>query len=200
VFPVKRHVRVSISHFHILPPTDCPYKTDIYFFTIRCCLFALVYRASARVVSGACVLSAEAKMFSSGFDEKGEKDSQTSSDGVTGINSPRVTPSKHSVLHPPGPATGVCVTVEYLRAVETHSARESAGEGPSDSMWAHLEDTGTCFDPKRPRSAEMQFWRRRLRSLGGSLSVTYVPGAGVGTEIEKGTSPRFPNHRRLFYL
>jgi|TARA_B110000240_G_scaffold155958_1_gene173249 ABC-type uncharacterized transport system fused permease/ATPase subunit len=32
----KNVMQVSISHLHI-PPTDCPYKTDIYFFTFRRC-------------------------------------------------------------------------------------------------------------------------------------------------------------------
>ncbi len=32
----ERNAKVSLSHYHI-PQTDCPYNTDIYFFTLRTC-------------------------------------------------------------------------------------------------------------------------------------------------------------------
>lgn len=132
--------------------------------TFACCLFALVYRAGAHVVRGACVMTAEKV-----FDEK-------TSDGSQSKNLSGASPLHQSERLLQQPTSGIRVTMEYIAAVETHAG--------SDSNDATNKNQNT----QRLGSAEMQFWRRRLRAVGGSLSVSYVQGtSGVGTETEKVT-------------
>jgi len=128
-----------------------------------CCLFALVYSASARTVRGACRLTAE--------------------------NSPAEGAGARGAAAFPHPETGVRVSLEYAtsrvgggdRRAESR-ASGSVKSGGSDASAAR----GSVTDERgRLGSAEMQFWRRRLRRLGGSLSVRRGRGeSGVGTETE----------------
>ena len=171
--------------YNALPPDEmCFLARD----TFACCLFALVYRAGTRVVRGSCRLTTERA------DEENK-------------NNARNAPSEHRggalAGSPLAPRAGVRVSMEYLAAA-TDGAREredgsSGSSGPTPTPtreWDEREggfekrnervrDDGVRDDAKRLGTAEMQFWRRRLRRLGGSLSVRRESGPGVGIATER---------------
>jgi CheY-like chemotaxis protein len=175
--------------YNALPPDEmCFLARD----TFACCLFALVYRAGTRVVRGSCRLTTERA------DEEKEKERAAHDER----NAPSIAGGALAGS-PLAPRAGVRVSMEYLAAA-TDGAREredgssgSSGPGPAPSEFADERDErdkriarvrthdGVRDDAKRLGTAEMQFWRRRLRRLGGSLSVRRESGPGVGIATER---------------
>jgi hypothetical protein len=162
--------------YNTLPPDEmCFLARD----TFACCLFALVYRAGTRVVRGSCRLTTERAAAPRG-DEKEEK--------IHGNG-----PSRGAVSlagSPLAPRAGVRIAMEYLAAatdgaherVSLDLERSSSG---SERTQKDVSRRGVRDEAKRLGAAEMQFWRRRLRRLGGSLSVRRVSGPGVGIATEQ---------------
>ena len=177
--------------YNALPPDEmCFLARD----TFACCLFALVYRAGTRVVRGSCRLVTERA------DEEKEKERAARDER----NAPPSIAGRGALAGSPlAPRAGVRVSMEYLAAA-TDGARERedgssgpSGPGPAPSEFTDERDgfrtkrngvrthDGVRDDAKRLGTAEMQFWRRRLRRLGGSLSVRRESGPGVGIATER---------------
>ena len=164
--------------YNTLPPDEmCFLARD----TFACCLFALVYRAGTRVVRGSCRLTTERAAAPRG-DEKVFTE-KTHGNG----------PSRGAASlagSPLAPRAGVRVAMEYLAAA-TDGAHERVSLGlersssGSERGQKDVSRRGVRDEAKRLGAAEMQFWRRRLRRLGGSLSVRRVPGPGVGIATER---------------
>ena len=165
--------------YNALPPDEmCFLARD----TFACCLFALVYRAGTRVVRGSCRLVTE------------RADEEKTKAAHEARNAPSIAGGALAGS-PLAPRAGVRVSMEYLAAA-TDGARErkdgSSGPAPAPSEWDErdgfekrngVRDDGVRDDAKRLGTAEMRFWRRRLRRLGGSLSVRRESGPGVGLSL-----------------
>lgn len=175
--------------YNALPPDEmCFLARD----TFACCLFALVYRAGTRVVRGSCRLTTER----ADEEKKPARNAPSEHRGGALAGSPLAVGSR----------AGVRVSMEYLAAATDGASylREDGSSGssgptptPTPSEWdpkrddsfekrnERVRDDGVRDDAKRLGTAEMQFWRRRLRRLGGSLSVRRESGPGVGIATER---------------
>jgi hypothetical protein len=164
--------------YNALPPDEmCFLARD----TFACCLFALVYRAGTRVVRGSCRLTTERA------DEQKAANEERNAPSIAG---------GALAGTPLAPRAGVRVSMEYLAAATDGAREREDGSGPTPTPeWAGGETRGekrngdggdgVRDDAKRLGTAEMQFWRRRLRRLGGSLSVRRESGPGVGIATER---------------
>ena len=167
--------------YNALPPDEmCFLARD----TFACCLFALVYRAGMRVVRGSCRLTTERADETKAANEARNAPSEPRGGALAGS--------------PLAPRAGVRVSMEYLAAATDGAREREDGSGPTVRVpeWEGSVESrgekrngdgvrGVRDDAKRLGTAEMQFWRRRLRRLGGSLSVRRESGPGVGIATER---------------